>query len=69
MFKNHEGYSDPTQGEGLRRAQHLPDNIWNVVKLIRDLTRISKLNLVKIEVEDRKTKRKYLWIRQEGEDV
>ena len=69
MFKNHEGYLDPTQGEGLRRAQHLPDNIWNVVKLIRDLTRISKLNLVKIEVEDRKTKRKYLWIRQEGEDV
>lgn len=65
MYKNSEGYSDPTQGEGLRRAQHLPENIWNVVKLIRDLAGISKLNLVEIEVEDRKTKRKYLWTRSE----
>ena len=48
MYKNSEGYPDPTQGEGLRRAQHLPENIWNVVKLIRDLAGISKLNLVKI---------------------
>ncbi len=63
MYKNSEGYSDPTQGEGLRRAQHLPNEIWNVIKLIRELARISKLNLVKIEVEDRKTKRKYLWLR------
>lgn len=65
MYKNSEGYPDPTQGEGLRRAQHLPENIWNVVKLIRDLAGISKLNLVEIEVEDRKTKRKYLWTRSE----
>ena len=50
MYKNSEGYSDPTQGEGLRRAQHLPNEIWNVIKLIRELARISKLNLVKIEV-------------------
>lgn len=67
MYKNSEGYPDPTQGEGLRRAQHLPENIWKVVKLIRDLAGISKLNLVKIEVEDRKTKRKYLWTRSEEE--
>lgn len=67
MYKNSEGYPDPTQGEGLRRAQHLPENIWYVVKLIRDLAGISKLNLVKIEVEDRKTKRKYLWTRSEEE--
>lgn len=67
MYKNGEGYPDPTQGEGLRRAQHLPENIWKVVKLIRDIAGISKLNLVKIEVEDRKTKRKYLWTRSEEE--
>ena len=67
MYKNSEGYPDPTQGEGLRRAQHLPENISKVVKLIRDLAGISKLNLVKIEVEDRKTKRKYLWTRSEEE--
>lgn len=67
MYKNSERYPDPTQGEGLRKAQHLPENIWNVVKLIRDLVGISKLNLVKIEVEDRKTKRKYLWTRSEEE--
>ncbi len=67
MYKNHEGYSDPTQGEGIRRAQRLPENIWAVIKLIKEISRISKLNLVKIEVEDRKTKKKYWWERAADE--
>lgn len=68
MYKNSEGYPDPTQGEGIRRAQHLPEDIWHGIRLIREFLRIAKLNLVYIEVEDRKTKRKYRWIRNEKDD-
>lgn len=63
MYKNAEGYPDPTQGEGIRRANRIPDHIWESIRLARELLRLVKLDVVSIEVEDRKSKRRYQWRR------
>ncbi len=63
MYKNAEGYPDPTQGEGIRRAQRIPGDIWEGIRLAREFLRLAKLDVVSIEVEDRKTKKRYQWRR------
>lgn len=51
MYKNAEGYPDPTQGEGIRRANRIPEHIWESIRLARELLRLVKLDVVSIEVE------------------
>ncbi len=61
MYKNHEGYPAPTEGEAIRRASRLPKHIWNPIKLAKGLLDKAKLDVVEITVRDRKTKQKYTW--------
>lgn len=61
MYKNHEGYPAPTEGEAIRRASRLPKHIWNPIKLVRKFLDEAKLDVVEITVRDRKTKQKYTW--------
>lgn len=61
MYKNHEGYPAPTEGEAIRRASWLPKHIWNPIKLVRKFLDEAKLDVVQITVRDRKTKQKYTW--------
>lgn len=61
MYKNHEGYPAPTEGEAIRRASWLPKHIWNRIKLVRKFLDEAKLDVVQITVRDRKTKQKYTW--------
>lgn len=61
MYKNHEGYPAPTEGEAIRRASWLPKYIWNPIKLVRKFLDEAKLDVVQITVRDRKTKQKYTW--------
>lgn len=61
MYKNHEGYPAPTEGEAIRRASRLPKHIWDPIKLAKGLLDKAKLDVVEITVRDRKTKQKYTW--------
>lgn len=61
MYKNHEGYPAPTEGEAIRRASYIPEYIREPIRLARQLLNLVKLDIVEITVRDRKTKRKYTW--------
>ena len=58
---NNEGYKDPTAEHAIQAAGHLPEHIWEPVKLARNLLGIVGLELIGITVRDRKSKRKYSW--------
>lgn len=62
---NHEGYKDPTAEKAIRRAQHLPEAVWEVIRIGKEFFRLAKLDVVEITVEDRKTKKKYTWRRDD----
>lgn len=53
MYKNSEGYSDPTAGKAMRSADRMPTHIWNVFK---ELNRVAGLHGFEIVgLRDRKT--------------
>lgn len=60
---NQEGYKDPTAEKAIHAAKHLPEKIWEVVKLVRETFRLVGMDIVDITVEDRKTKKRYNWRR------
>ena len=35
MYKNHEGYPAPTEGEAIRRASYIPEYIREPIRLAR----------------------------------
>lgn len=57
MYKNSEGYSDPTAGKAMRAADRMPKNIWDVFK---ELNRVAEKSKIKVtEIQDLETGRKY----------
>lgn len=60
-MKNGEGYSAPTEGEAIRRASFLPDAVWDVVKILKDVCRLSRFKIKYIVLVDVDTKKKYTW--------
>lgn len=58
---NNEGYKDPTAEHAIQAAGHLPEHIWEPVKLVRNLLGMVQLELISITVRDRRSKRKYTW--------
>lgn len=57
MYKNSEGYSDPTAGKAMRSADRMPKHIWNVFK---ELNRVAEKSKIKVtEIQDLETGRKY----------
>ena len=35
MYKNAEGYPDPTEGEAIRRADRLPEDLSRAIRLMK----------------------------------
>lgn len=60
-MKNGEGYADPTPGKAIRRTSFLPDFVWDVVKILKDVCRLSRLRIKYIELEDIDTGKEYQW--------
>lgn len=60
-MKNGEGYSVPTEGEAIRRASFLPDAVWDVIKAIRHVLRLTRLRIVYIKLVDVDTRKEYTW--------
>lgn len=58
---NSEGYKDPTADQAVHRSNRLPEPVWRVVRMVRDMTGFCHLDLVEITVRDRKSKRVYHW--------
>lgn len=53
IYKNSEGYSDPTAGEAIRNTTRMPPHIWNVYKMLDAAAGIAGLELT--GVRDKKT--------------
>lgn len=60
-MKNGEGYSAPTESEAIRRASFLPDYVWDVIKAIKQVLRLTRLRIVYIKLVDVDTSKEYTW--------
>ena len=60
-MKNGEGYSVPTEGEAIRRASFLPDYVWDVVKILKNVCKLSRLRIEYIKLVDVDTRKEYTW--------
>ena len=61
---NKEGYKDPTAEKAIHRAQRLPEKIWEAISISKKFFGILGLNITQIEIEDKKTKKRYRWKRE-----
>lgn len=58
-MKNSEGYPDPTAGKAIHRADKLPKPIMDVVHILRLAAGMVGLRIKSVELEDRKTGKRY----------
>ena len=54
MYKNHEGYPDPTAGKAMRQADRMPTHVYNAYKILNEVAGLMGLEVT--AVRDRKTK-------------
>lgn len=66
---NSEGYKDPTAEKAIHNAEHIPKHIREPLDLVRRFLDVTGLELINIEVRDRKSKRKYSWSSWGGDTV
>ncbi|MDO4295038.1 MAG: hypothetical protein Q4D90_02630 [bacterium] len=60
MYRNHEGYADPTQGEAIRAADTPPEAVSWLIKTYKELASLMGFEVVgRITLRDRKTKREW----------
>lgn len=58
MYKNGEGYPDPTAGEAVREADRLPRPVWEVIRVLRTVASLAGFEIVgKISLKDKETGR------------
>lgn len=63
-MKNSEGYPDPTAGKAIYQADRLPKPIADVIHILRLVAGMVGLRIKSVELEDRKTGKKYWYGRQ-----
>lgn len=60
MYKNHEGYPDPTQGEAIREADKLPAHVSWFIYSVKVLASFVNLEVIsRIAIRDKDTHREY----------
>lgn len=57
MDKNREGYPDPTAGQAIRAAGHMPAHVYNAYSVIDNVAGLLGFEL--IGLRDRKTGKEY----------
>lgn len=57
MYKNSEGYPDPTTGKAMKAAARMPTHIHNAYKVLNDVAGLMGLEI--IGVRDKKTKKEW----------
>ncbi len=56
-YKNSEGYSDPTAGRAINKADRMPTHIYNTYKILNEVAGLMGLEVT--AVRDRKTKKEW----------
>lgn len=46
MYKNHEGYADPTAGKAIRNAARMPTKIYEVYEALNKVARLSGFEII-----------------------
>ena len=60
MYKNHEGYPDPTQGDAIRRADRQPENVEDAIRRVENLAAGHGLGVsARVWLRDPETGREY----------
>ena len=62
-MKNGEGYPDPTAGKAIYQADKLPKPIADVIHILRLVAGMVGLRIKSVELEDRKSGKRYTWRR------
>lgn len=57
MYKNSEGYNDPTAGKAIRAAVRMPTHVYNVYAVLNQVAGLHGFEL--IGLRDRKIGREY----------
>lgn len=57
VYKNQEGYPDPTAGEAIRQSGRMPTHIYNAYCVIDNVAGLLGFEI--IGLRDRKTKKEY----------
>ena len=56
-YKNSEGYPNPTEGEAIRRAGHMPTRIWNIYQALKSVAGLLGLEIMGLR--DRKANKEW----------
>lgn len=56
-YKNSEGYSDPTAGRAINKADRMPTHIYNAYKILNEVAGLMGLEVT--AVRDRRTKQEW----------
>lgn len=60
MYKNKEGYPDPTAGKAIKKADKMPDHVTWFVKTVKDIAGLVDLELIeRVQVRDKTTGKEY----------
>lgn len=60
MYKNSEGYADPTAGKAIKEADKPPEAVQWIIKTYKDIASLMGYEIVgEIVLRDKKTKRKW----------
>lgn len=56
MYKNHEGYPDPTAGQAVHEADRPPEDVREVIRLMRNFAHLTGYEIVgRITLKDIET--------------
>lgn len=58
---NKEGYRDPTAEQAVRNVSKVPKKVCDVIKVLKDVCKISRLRIKHIVLIDADTGREYRW--------
>lgn len=56
-YRNSEGYSDPTAGRAISKADRMPTHVYNAYKILNEVAGLMGLEVT--AVRDRKTKKEW----------
>lgn len=60
LYKNGEGYPDPTAGDAIRKADRQPEHVEWFIKTVKALASLLGLEFIgRIQVRDKETKKEY----------
>lgn len=57
MYKNHEGYPSPTEGEAICKADRIPKPVKDIKNMLKAAVSVTGFEIIEIKLKDRRTGR------------